>query len=243
MNQTDTITNEKAQINTNPLRLTTCWVNLKMLITAAKKTDVKMHLKLLEGATFDSMRRPQYQSIVLNTAIDLFLLRPGLFGYSLNEIAMVTESIKISRPKVLQNLEAKLKGQYNENGTFFGEQPSFSWKRAPRPAEGNSNGFQTDKRPWLCKAELLPDYHIVGDGQVGGLYNHGWGFTNVGNEWYCMMLTEPKQISFAKIFEFGDDKEAKKHFERLFVKVIYGDKHQQFKEQILNTKGLMSLKM
>jgi hypothetical protein len=227
---------------TGTLKLSNIWQNLRQLITAAKKTDVKMHLKLLDGATFDNMKRPEYQAFVLNTAIDLFMLRPGLFGYTLNEIEIVTAGVRANRPKTVADMKRRLDGQYNDNGVFFGEQPKFTWRRGPRIAD-QSASFPPERRPYNCYIESLPGYHFTKDGFIGGLLNHGWGFTNVGNEWYSSIDASPKSISFARMFEFGDDKEARKNFEKLFVSIIYGWKFPEFREQIMAKKSLISLKL
>jgi hypothetical protein len=225
---------------TNELKFSNLWENLKLFLNKAKVGEREAFKKILEGSNHEMMQSKEFQQLYVETAIAIFAKNPAFFDYTEAEAGSIRLMLNTGgRQKFAKSVTALLQGQYNANGTFFGRQAEFKWRRSPIQNGLAAIASSNTTRPWFCTAVHLPGYHIRSESgaALGGLFNHNWGFAEAKNEWYATYFSRQKTLRFIKTWEFENIKQAQKHYEKLYLKIVYSDSHLDYRARIFENNG------
>jgi hypothetical protein len=231
--------------NQNTLKFATLWENVKLFLNRTKIAEKEIYSKIHESATYDNMKTGEFQQMYVMAAIHCFLKNSKLFNYTEDEAKALRERINAEgREKFAKTVSSRLQGQWNPNGTFFGEQAKFKWKRAPMQNGLAAVASPNNLRPYMCTLVHLPGYHIAAEnGQtLGGIWNHQYGFIEEPPKWYCVFFSRVKTLKLLRTWELENEKQAQRHFEKFFLGVVYGTKYYEYRERLFDSvKGISSL--
>jgi hypothetical protein len=230
---------------TNELKFSNIWENLKLFLNKTKVAEREFHKKVLVGTNHVILLTKEFQQMYVETCIAVFLKNPKIFDYTESEVLKIRLTInEQGRQTFAKAVIVKLNGQYNDNGVFFGEQAKFKWKRSSLQTGLAAVASNNLTRPWLCSITHLPGYDIKNESgmTLGGLFNHNWGFVDAKNEWYATYFSNKEPIKMIKTWEFENIKQAQRHFEKLYLNIIFSGKYIDFRQKIFeNNNEITSL--